>query len=142
MSLEQRVRALWPDFRAEGYSLASCMYLSLDQMRGEIYSFVPPQKRQHVQPSLTGGPKPLPSPDHKRPGSERFEKAKASFGFVEGVRTARSLEDGKLICKHYNDRRNNTDCPYGARCSFAHACDVIVDGKVCGSRDHHRLTHV
>ena len=54
--------------------------------------------------------------------------------------TALNTDDGKKICKRYNDKRGcGQRCPKGDM----HVCDVLLakTGRVCGKKDHNRTTH-
>lgn len=141
---ENQVRQLVPNFQSEGFSLASSLRLALAEKRTEISGWFRPIK----QPTIPGGPvargagqPPGGGNPGQNAGQQRFDKAKAAAGFDPNKRTCSHTADKRQICKHFNDRRNNTECPFGANCRFVHCCDVLVDGKCCESRDHYRLTH-
>ena len=143
ISFENQVRQLVPNFQAEGYSLASALRLALAEKRTEICGWVRPAKPTPVPPTVTsprGGGHVQPPPSGSV-GQQRFDKAKGAAGFDPNKRTGSHTADGRQICKHFNDRRNNTECPFGQNCRFEHCCDVLVNGKCCEARDHHRLTH-
>ena len=145
ISFENQVRQLIPNFQAEGFSLASSLRMALAEKRTEISGWVRPAKPPAVHGGAlagnharVGNPSAVPG---QSAGQQRFEKAKGANGFDPNKRTSNVTSDGKQICKHFNDRRNNTDCPYGSNCRFVHCCDVLVDGKCCEAKDHCRLNH-
>ena len=142
---ENQVRQLVPNFQAEGYSLASALRMALAEKRTEISGWTRPVKpfAPPDGPTKRGGPSGVTGqPPGPSTGQQRFDKAKGATGFDPNKRTCTHTADGRQICKHFNDRRNNSDCPFGANCRMVHCCDVLVNGKCCESLVHHRLTHV
>eukprot|EP00973_Karenia_brevis_P016006 2188166-Karenia_brevis.AAC.1 len=65
-------------------------------------------------------------------------KNKGPFTSQVGFRTRKFTNDGKEICKRFNDARG---CVVPG-CTNAHVCDIqLPSGLTCGSSSHHRLTH-
>ena len=132
---EYRVRKLVPDLFAEGVILEAALLQAFDGMRGEISAY---QRKRPAQGETPLGK--LPRRDGPPKPTSAFDKAKGAQGFDPSRRTCQKTEDGKQICKRHNDKADG-GCKFGNNCKFEHACDVMVNGKACGSRDHHRLTH-
>ena len=85
------------------------------------------------RPTAFNGPSSRPRPSWQGKGKSRG-KSKG-----RGLATAKVNKDGMTFCKPYNDTRGcDRSCPFGE----LHACDVVLAaGRVCGRRDHTRLTH-
>ena len=95
------------------------------------------------------------SPNGKKPGGpskpfgEEATPKRIKYddlpGFDPSISTMAKTEDGKQICKPFNDNRQGKGCKFGDKCKFSHVCDILVerDGKkvACGSSEHNRLNH-
>ena len=139
MRLDYKIQKLIPDMFAERVRYGHALVEAFNVLRGEIASFQPrqlPPKRSFPPP---GDPREKRDLDRAIVGTA-FEVAKKSRSFDSNLRTAQKNEAGELLCKPFNDRRDG-DCKFGANCRFKHQCDVLVNGKACGSTEHHRLTH-
>lgn len=138
---DYRIQRLIPDLFSSKLRFGHAQMEAFNIMRGEIATFVPRQR----DPFKAGGKHPRP-PANPAAGpasgvSSSFDIAKKAKTFDPNRRTGSKNENGEQLCKHYNDRRDGKECSFGQNCKFKHQCDVIVDGKVCGSDQHHRLTH-
>ena len=140
IAVEASIRARWTDDFRFKVRLGECITTSIISQRGVVMQ----------EAALVNLPRPNPNP---RPtggggagGGQLNDGQKRKFadiaklpGFKEGLRTCAKTEDGHEICKFYNDARKCFKT--AATCPKRHVCDVMVDGKACGSTQHNRLNH-
>jgi len=156
--LEYMVRSTWTDTFANSVQLESCMLHSIRDHAGEVWAEVGvissakkrkaddaarnPSQHQLRKGGLGAG---RDVTDLTQPGAgwtkdKNYVKAKDANGFDPRLKTYNG--DSPKVCKAHNDKRDG-ECKYGAKCKFAHKCDVLLaDGKPCLSTTHCRLGHV
>ena len=135
------MRRLWVQPFSEKHLFEECVRDSVTQLRGEVTAAAAiRQKRKEFPPPGKPGETPQKEQKVTDPNGSRltpYQVAAKSNGFDPSITTAKTTEDGREICKWYN----HASCKFASNCNKAHVCDRVVDGKVCGSNQHTRLTH-
>lgn len=140
--LEYKIMKQVPDMMADKVRLGQAQMDAFAMFRGEIATYQP-RSNPNPNPSPRAPKAPRAGPnggDPPKAPESPYAIARRNPDFNERARTAEKNENGELLCKRHNDRRDG-DCKYGNNCKFKHQCDVLVDGKACGSTTHCRKTH-
>ena len=150
VKLEAQCRGHWTDWFSENIPLSTCMYESVNIIRGVVLSALSDIRRPKIEKTrfVTGGPSSPNALVAKGDGSggggpSGGKRSFADFSklpnFKEGIATVAKDKSGKLICKFWNDGRV---CRFADKCTKAHVCDVkMPDGSPCGATDHTRIEH-
>ena len=134
IGLEARVRKSWTDPFRKFTQLQSCVRLSITEFRGEIRAslvpkqFSPPHRQQGGGGKQGGGP--------PQPGFAAKDFSKIP-GFDPEIQTVKNDAGGKGICKQYQVGK----CAFGAKCRWAHVCDVMMEGNQACGASHTRQGH-
>ena len=124
----------WTDPFRKFTQLQSCVRLSITEFRGEIRASLVPKQFSPPHRQQGGGRQPGGGPPQPGFAAKDFSKIP---GFDPEIQTVKNDAGGKGICKQYQVGK----CAFGAKCRWAHVCDVMMEGNQACGASHTRQGH-